>query len=74
MEMIVQGWSMSLFHASQQRATIWSWDLKILFDNQLSRMNCHMFSTGFSSGDLGGSGRRVMLGGMSSLSVVCHPA
>jgi len=34
-------------------------DSKILFDSQLSRMNCQTFSTGFSSGDRGGSGRRV---------------
>ncbi len=31
------------------------------FDNQLSRMNCHTFSTGFSSGHLGGSGMSEML-------------
>ena len=50
--MIVQGCSMSLFQASQRRATIWSQDGKILFQSQLSRMNCQAFSTGFSSGDL----------------------
>jgi hypothetical protein len=36
-------------------------------------MNCQMFSTGLSSGDLGGSGIRVMLSGMSSLSERCQP-
>ena len=65
---------MSLFQASQHRATISSYDLKIRFDNQLSRMNCHIFSTGFSSGDLGGKGMSVMLDGITSLSVICHPA
>ena len=74
MEIIFHGWSMSLFQASQLRATISSDDLKTRLDNQLSRMNCHMFSTGFSSGDLGGNGRSVMLGGITSLPVVCHPA
>ena len=58
--MIVQGCSMSLFQASQRRATIWSQDGKILFQSQLSRMNCQAFSTGFSSGDLGGRGSRVV--------------
>ncbi len=48
--------------------------MKILFDNQLSRMNCQMFSTGFSSGALGGKASNVMLDGISSLPVVCHPA
>ncbi len=36
------------------------------FDSQLSRMNCQRFSTGLSSGHLGGSGMRVMLGGTMS--------
>ena len=74
MDMMVHGWSMSLFQASQQSATISSYELKILFDNQLSRMNCQTFSTGFSSGDRGGSGSRVMLSGMSSFGDMCHPA
>ena len=30
-----------------------SYVLKTRFESQLSRMNCHMFSTGLSSGDLG---------------------
>ena len=46
----------------------------ILLESQLSRMNCHMFSTGFSSGALGGKNINVMLDGISSLPVVCHPA
>ena len=41
-------------------------DLKIRFDNQLSRMNCQTFSTGFNSGDRGGSARTVMLSGIAS--------
>ncbi len=45
---------MSLFQASQHRATISSYDLKTRLDSQLSRMNYQMFSTGFDSGDLGG--------------------
>ena len=65
---------MRLFQASQHRATISSYDPKTRLDSQFSRMNCHMFSTGFSSGDLGGNGRRVMLDGITSLPVVCHPA
>ena len=58
---------MSLFQASQHRATISSYDLKVRLDNQLSRMNCQMFSTGFSSGDRGGSDRSVIFGGITSL-------
>ena len=41
---------------------------------QLSRMNCQMFSTGFNSGDRGGSITMEMLSGTVSLAVVCHPA
>src|SRR6202030_586153 len=37
-------------------------------------MNCQIFSTGLSSGDFGGSGKRVMLSGMESLFETCHPA
>ena len=54
---------MSLFQASQHMATISSYDLKMRLDSHLSRMNCQMFSTGFSSGALGGNSSRVMLGG-----------
>ena len=41
---------------------------------QLSRMNCQTFSTGFNSGDRGGSARTVMLSGIASLGVKCQPA
>ena len=58
---------MSLFQASQHRATISSYDLKTRLDSQLSRMNRQMFATGFSSGALGGKGGSVMLGGTASL-------
>ena len=37
-------------------------------------MNCHTFSTGLSSGHLGGSGIRVTLGGTTSSAEPCHPA
>ncbi len=65
---------MSLFQAWQHKATISSYDLKTLLLSQLSRVNCHIFSTGFNSGDLGGKSMSVMLDGTSSLPVVCHPA
>ena len=42
--------SLSLFQASQQWSTMSSKDLKIRFESQFSRMNCHTFSCGFSSG------------------------
>jgi hypothetical protein len=51
-----------------------SYDLKTRLESQLSRMNCHMFSTGFNSGDLGGNGSSEILDGTASLPVVCHPA
>jgi hypothetical protein len=44
------------------------------FESQLSRMNCQTFSTGLSSGHLGGSGIKVMLGGTTSSADPCHPA
>ena len=74
MDMIFHGRSMRLFQASQQSATMSSYDLKMRFESQLSRMNCQMFSTGFNSGDLGGSGMRVMLSGMASFGDMCQPA
>ena len=74
MDMIFHGCSMSLFQASQHRATISSYDLKMRLLSQLSPKNCHMFSTGLSSGDLGGKSSSVMLGGIASFPVVCHPA
>ena len=73
-DMIVHVRSISLFQASDEIATISSYDLKMRLLSQLSRMYCHIFSTGFSSGDLGGKNSSVMLGGITSLSVVCHPA
>ena len=48
-------------------ATISSYELKMRLDNQLSRMNCQIFSTGLSSGALGGNGMIVMLYGIVSL-------
>jgi len=36
--------------------TISSYEVKPLWDSQLSRMNCQTFSTGCSSGDFGGKG------------------
>jgi hypothetical protein len=47
--------------------------LKILFESQLSRMNCQIFSCGFSSGHLAGNGINVMLGGTIRLPERCHP-
>ena len=43
-------------------------------ESQLSRMYCQMFSSGFSSGDFGGNGSRVMLLWIGSLAEVCQPA
>ena len=43
-------------------------------ESQLSRINCQMFSTGLRSGHFGGSGRRLMFAGTTSLSDKCHPA
>src|SRR5215203_499291 len=37
-------------------------------------MNCQTFSTGFNSGDRGGSGTSVMLAGTVSLGETCQPA
>jgi len=65
---------MGLFQASEHMLTISSSDLKMRLLSQLSRMNCHMFSTGLSSGDLGGKDKSVMLDGILSLPVVCQPA
>ena len=41
-------------------------EANILLESQLSRINCQTFSTGLSSGQRGGSGNRVMLGGTTS--------
>lgn len=69
-----QGWSMSWFQAWQQISTMSSYVRKIRFDSQVLRMNCQTFSTGLSSGERGGSGRMVMLAGISSFGLVCHAA
>lgn len=68
------GWLMSWFLAWQQISTMSSYVRKILFDSQVLRMNCQTFSTGLSSGDRGGSGRMVILGGAESFGLVCHAA
>lgn len=47
-----------------------SCDVKIRLDSQLSRMNCQMFSTGLSSGHLGGNGTMLIFLGTSSFPVV----
>src|SRR5205085_6977504 len=44
------------------------------FESQFSRMNSQIFSTGFSSGHLDGSGTRVMFGGTTRRCERCHPA
>ena len=46
----------------------------MLFESQLSRMNCHRFSTGLSSEQRGGSGMSVMLEGTTSVFEPCYPA
>src|SRR3954454_11989526 len=43
-------------------------------DNQLSRRNCQMFSTGFNSGARAGSSTSVRLSGTTRSLVQCHPA
>src|SRR5215213_3579959 len=63
MDMMSQGRSVSLFHASQQWSRMSPEEAKIRFEIQLSRMYCQMFSTGFNSGALAGSGTSVMLSG-----------
>lgn len=72
--MILQGWSRSVFQAKQQWSRMSAWDVKMRLESQLSRMNCHMFSTGLSSGDRAGKGIKVMLSGTVNLAVVCQPA
>jgi hypothetical protein len=49
-------------------------DLKIRFESQFSRMNCQMFSCGFSSGRFAGNGISVMLEGTMSRPDKCQPA
>src|SRR3954452_7150275 len=43
-------------------------------DNQLSRKNCQMFSTGFNSGARAGRSTRVRLSGTTRSLARCHPA
>ena len=74
MDMMRKGCSTRLFQAKQQWSTISSQDLKMRFESQLSRMNCQRVSTGLSSGHLGGSGIRVMLGGTISSADPYRPA
>jgi hypothetical protein len=74
MDMIFHGWSMSLFQAPQQWSRMSSKDRKILFESQLSRMNCQTFSCGFNSGHLAGSGMSVILSGTFKRAERCHPA
>src|SRR3954464_10925327 len=47
---------------------------KIRLEIQFSRMYCQMFSTGFNSGALEGSGTSVMLSGTTSFLDWCQPA
>src|SRR5690349_15997712 len=49
-------------------------DANTRLESQLSRKYCQTFSVGLSSGDFGGSGSRLMLGGTNSLLEVCQPA
>ena len=44
------------------------------FESQLSRMNCHTFSCGLSSGHLDGNATSVMLGGVTRRLDRCQPA
>jgi hypothetical protein len=53
---------------------MWCPEAKTRLDSQLSRIYCQTFSVGFSSGDLGGSGSRLMLAGTFNLAEVCQPA
>jgi hypothetical protein len=50
MDIIRQGWSVSLFEALRQWSTMLSQDWKTRSKNQLSRMNCQTFSMALSSG------------------------
>lgn len=54
---------MSLFQAWQQCPRMSSYEVGTRLDSQFSRMNRQIFSTGLSSGYLGGKGIRVMLSG-----------
>jgi len=43
-------------------------------ESQLPRRYCQAFSCGFSSGDFGGNGSKLMLAGSFSFADVCRPA
>lgn len=58
-DMILKGWSTSLFQAPQRRSTVLSWDLKIRFDSQLSRMNYPTFSPAGSVPGIWRAARRL---------------
>ena len=58
---------MRLFQASQAAVTIASYPAKTRLESLVCRRNCQTFSTGFSSGDLGGSGSKERLSGRCRL-------
>src|SRR3954451_10447498 len=74
MDMMSQGWSMRRFQASQQWSTMSRQEANTRLDNQLSRRNCQMFSTGFNSGARAGSSTSVRLSGTTRSLARCHPA
>jgi hypothetical protein len=65
---------MSRHQASQQSSTMASWDGKMRFDSQLSRVNRYAFSMTLSWGHIGGNGISVMFGGTGSLPDMYQPA
>ena len=67
------GSAMRLFQAWQVAVTIASYPSKTRLDSLVCRRNCQTFSTGLSSGDLGGSGSKERFSGKRSFSVVCQP-
>ena len=69
-----RGWSVSLFQASQQWATMSSWFLKTRFKSQFWRMNCQTFSTGFSAGERDGRGGSVTFSETARRPDMCQPA
>ena len=70
---MAQGRAMSLFQASAHRTTISSQVLKTRLESQFWRMYCQTFSARLSSGDLGGSGIKVMFRGTQRALAVCQP-
>jgi hypothetical protein len=73
-DLMTSGAAVSLFQASHAASMISSQVSKTLFENQLARRYCQMFSTGFSSGERDGKKIIVMFFGMFSFSVVCQLA